>query len=170
MAQQPPAPPPPPTPPPPGQPPAGPVYSGVPGYGARPAGVNTAGVLLFVVGGLRILFYLLALIGLAAVSGQLEAVGVPGGAVVIGIIVIVIALAAGVLQIMAGVQTRRLRRRGRVLGLVGTIIGLAVALLGLLTGGGAGNALGVIVVALLLIGDIAIIVLLAQSGRYLTNP
>jgi hypothetical protein len=114
------------------------------------------------------LFYVLSLIGLAAIRGQLEDIGVPGGAVAIGIFFVFIALVAGAIQIAGGVQTMRIRRRGRVLGLAGAISGLVVALLALLTGGGGGFA--VVVLIVLLIGDIAIIVLLAQNARYLTNP
>jgi hypothetical protein len=169
MAQQPPAPPPPP-PPPPGPSPTGPVYGGGPAGTTRPSGLTAAGVLLFVVGGMRLLFYILALVGLAVLSGQLEELGVPGGAVFIGIVFIVLALAAGVIQIVGGAQTMRLRRRGRVLGLAGTISGLVVAAFALLTGGGGGSSLALGILVLLIIGDIIIIVLLAQNGRYLTNP
>jgi hypothetical protein len=168
MAQQPPAPPPPP--PPPGPPPPGPVYGGGPAGTTRPSGLTAAAVLLFVVGGMRLLFYILALIGLAVLSGQLEEIGVPGGAVFIGVVFIVLALAAGVLQIVGGAQTMRLRRRGSVFGFAGTISGLVVAAFALLTGGGAGNTFALGVLVLLILGDIIIIVLLAQNGRFLTNP
>jgi hypothetical protein len=168
MAQQPPAPPPPP--PPPGPPPPGPVYGGGPAGTTRPSGLTASAVLLFVVGGMRLLFYILALIGLAVLSGQLEEIGVPGGAVFIGVVFIVLALAAGVLQIVGGAQTMRLRRRGSVFGFAGTISGLVVAAFALLTGGGAGSTFALGVLVLLILGDIAIIVLLAQNSRFLTNP
>lgn len=161
MAQQPPPPPPPP-------PPAGgPVYGGVPAYGTRPGGVTTASVLLFVAGGLGGLVYLIALVAILGASGQLSDFGVSGGLIGVFVLVALIGIAGAVLQIMGGVHTLRLRRRGRALGLTGTIMGLVLALLSVL---GGGNALAVIIAVLLLIADITIIVLLAQSGRYLTNP
>jgi hypothetical protein len=169
MAQQPPAPPPPP--PPPGPPPGGPVYAGGPAYGARPSALTAAAVIMFVIGGLRTLIYLLGIILILGASGEISelAGGGVGGLIAIAVVFALVAVVAGILQILGGTHTLRLRRRGRVLGLTGTIIGLALALYGLLTGGG-GNAGGVVISLLLLLGDIAIIVLLAQNSRYLTNP
>ena len=163
MAQQPPAPPPPP-------PPTGP-YGGAPGYAARPSGVTTASVLLFVVGGLRGALMLLSLIVVIGASGEIS--GLPGAGAVIGIavVVILIGMLAAVFQIMGGVATMRLRRRGRALGVAGSIIGIIIGVLALV-GGASGGTTGVSVVInlLFLSGDIAILVLLSQSARYLTNP
>jgi hypothetical protein len=165
MAQQPPAPPPPP-PPPSSPPPGGPVYGSGAVSGARPGGVTANSVLLFVVGGIRALLYLIAVVAIIGVSGELSDFGVSGGAVAVGVVLALIALAAGVLQIVGGAQLLRMRRQGRVIGLSGTIVGLALALFGVLGGGGGAVVIGV----LLLLGDVAIIVLLAQNSRYLTNP
>jgi hypothetical protein len=129
--------------------------------------VTASSVLLFVVGGIRALLYLIAVVAIIGVSGELSDFGVSGGAVAVGVVLALIALAAGVLQIVGGAQLLRLRRQGRVIGLSGTIVGLALALFGILGGGGGG---AVVIGVLLLLGDIAIIVLLAQNGRYLTNP
>jgi hypothetical protein len=143
------------------------VYGGPPTYGARPSGVTTASVLLFVAGGLGGLVYLIALVAILGASGQLSDFGVSGGLIGVFVVVALIGIAAAVLQITGGVHTLGLRRRGRALGLTGSIMGLALALLSVL---GGGNAAAVIIAVMLLIGDVAIIVLLAQNGRYLTNP
>jgi hypothetical protein len=105
-------------------------------------------------------------VAIIGVSGELSDFGVSGGAVAVGVVLALIALAAGVLQIVGGAQLLRMRRQGRVIGLSGTIVGLALALFGVLGGGGGAVVIGV----LLLLGDVAIIVLLAQNSRYLTNP
>jgi hypothetical protein len=162
MAQEPPAPPPPP-------PPAPGPYEA--GYPARPSGVTTASVLLFVVGSLRSVLLLLTLIVVIGASGEIS--GLPGGGAAIGVavVVVLIGMGAAVLQIIGGVGTMRLRRRGRTLGLAGSIIGIALGVLGLVSGASGGATGAAIVIAVLfLIGDIAIVVLLAQSSRYLTNP
>jgi hypothetical protein len=168
MAQQP--PPPPPPPPPPAQPPGGPVYGGVPAYGARPSGVTAAAVVMFVVGGLRSVLGLIALIAVIGAGGQLS--GIPGAGAFIGVavIIVLITIGAAVLQILGGTHTLRLRRRGRAIGLTGTIIGLAIGVLGLVGGASDGQAGALVVTLLFIIGDVVIIVLLAQNGRYLTNP
>jgi hypothetical protein len=167
MAQQ---PPPPPPPPPPLPPAGGPVYGGVPAYGARPAGVTAVSVLLFVVGGIRGVFALFALVVVAGAGGELA--GIPGAGAFIGvaILVVLITVGAAVLQIIGGVHTMRLRRRGRALGLTGAIIGMAIGILGLVGGASDGSGGTIVFAVLFLIGDIAIIVLLAQNARYLTNP
>jgi hypothetical protein len=142
----------------------------VPAYGARPGGITAASVLLFVVGGLRGVFALIALVLVAGAGGELA--GIPGAGAFIGvaIVIILITIGAAILQIIGGAQTLRLRRRGRVLGLTGTIIGLAIGVLGLIGGLSDGAGASVIFTILFLIGDIAIIVILAQNARYLTNP
>jgi hypothetical protein len=119
------------------------------------------------VGGIRALLYLIAVVAIIGVSGELSDFGVSGGAVAVGVVLALIALAAGVLQIVGGAQLLRLRRQGRVIGLSGTSVGLALALFGVLGGSGGG---AVVIGVLLLLGDVAIIVLLAQNSRYLTNP
>jgi hypothetical protein len=163
MAQQPPAPPPPPP------PPTGP-YGGAPGYGVRPGGVTTSAILLFVVGGLRVLIFLISLIAVIGAGDELAGIAGAGTFIGIAVVVVLIAIAAGILQIIGGANTLGLRRRGRVLGLTGTIIGMALGVLGLIGGSTGGSGSSVVFAVLFLIGDIAIIVLLAQNGRYLTNP
>lgn len=162
MAQQPPAPPPPPP------PPTGP-YGGTPGYGTRPGGVTTTSIVLFVVGGLRVIIFLISLIAVIGAGSELAGISGAGTFIGIAVVVVLIAIAAGILQIIGGANTLRLRRRGRVLGLTGTIIGIALGVLGLI-GGASGGGTNVVFTALFLIGDIAIVVLLAQNGRFLTNP
>jgi hypothetical protein len=163
VAQQPP-PPPPSYPPPPPPPPA-------PGWqpaGTRPGGLSGAGILLIVLGGLRELFALIALVVVLAASDEFA--GVDDAEVAIGIIVValVIVIGVGLLQIFGGVNTLRLRRRGLVLGLTGSIIGIVLALLGLLSAGGT-PAVTIVVNLLVLIGDVIAVILLAQNGRYLTQ-
>lgn len=164
MAQQPPTTPPPPPPPP--QPPSGPGYGTGAPY-ARAGGVTAASVVLFVVGGIRSLLYLLAVVAIIGASGELTAFGVSGGQVAVGVFLALVALAAGILQIIGGASTLRLRRRGRTLALAGTIVGLSMALLAMFSGGGGG---ALVFGMLLIVGDIAIIVLLAQNSRHLVNP
>ncbi|MGH2674921.1 MAG: hypothetical protein ACRDKA_11525 [Actinomycetota bacterium] len=165
MAQQPPAPPPPPPP-----PPTGP-YAGAPGYAARPGGVTAAAVLLFAVGGLRGLLMLLSLIVVIGASGDISGLPGAGAAIGIAVVVVLIGLLAAVLQIVGGVGTMQLRRRGRTLGLTGSIIGIALGVLALLgAASGGATAVSVVIALLFLFGDIAIIVTLSQNGRFLTNP
>jgi hypothetical protein len=161
MAQQPPAPPPPPP------PPTGPYGAG---YGVRPGGVTTSAILLFVVGGLRVLIFLISLIAVIGAGDELAGIAGAGTFIGIAVVVVLIAITAGILQIIGGVNTLRLRRLGRILGLTGTIIGIALGVLGLLGGSSGGSGSSVLFAVLFLIGDIAIVVLLAQNGRYLTNP
>jgi hypothetical protein len=171
MAQQPPAPPPPPPPPPPpGPPPGGPVYSGGPAYATRPGGLTVSAVLLLVVGGLRAVLALIALIAIAGAGDQLAGIPGAGAAIGVAVVIVLIVVAAGILQILGGIQILRLRRRGRAFGLTGTIIGLVVGLLGLVGSLADGAGASVIFTILFLIADIVIIVLLVQNGRYLTNP
>ncbi|HZB04804.1 MAG TPA: hypothetical protein VE737_10850 [Actinomycetota bacterium] len=167
MAQQPPAPPPPP---PPEPPPGGPVYSGRPAYAARPGGLTASAVLLLVVGGLRAVLALIGLIAIAGAGDQLAGIPGAGAAIGVAVVIVLIVVAAGVLQILGGVQILRLRRRGRPFGLTGTIIGLVVGLLGLVGSLADGAGASAIFTILFLIADIVIIVLLVQNGRYLTNP
>src|SRR5919106_5266514 len=131
VAQQPPPPPPsyPPSPPP-------PPAAGWQPAGTRPGGLCGAGILLIVMGGLRELFALIALVVVLAASDEFA--GADDAEVAIGIIVValVIVIGVGLLQIFGGVNTLRLRRRGLVLGLTGSIIGIVLALLGLLSAGG----------------------------------
>jgi hypothetical protein len=163
MAQQPPAAPPPPPPP----PSTGP-YGGIPGYGVRPGGVTTSAILLFVIGGLRVLIFLISLIAVIGAGDELAGIAGAGTFIGIAVVVVLIAITAGILQIIGGVNTLRLRRLGRILGLTGTIIGIALGVLGLI--GGASSGGSILFAVLFLIGDIAIVVLLAQNSRYLTNP
>ena len=133
--------------------------------------MTAVSVLLFVVGGLRGLFALFALVVVAGAGGELAGIQGAGAFIGVAIIVVLITVAAAVLQIIGGVHTMRLRRRGRALGLTGAIIGMAIGILGLVGGASSDGSGGTIVFAVLfLIGDIAIIVLLAQNARYLTNP
>jgi len=157
MAQQPPAPPPP--------PPTGPSGGA---YGARPGSVTGAGILLIILGSLR---GLLGLIALIAILGATEEITdeLGGGALTIGIVSVLIALIVGLLQILGGVNTLRLRRRGFVLGLTGSIIGVILVLLGLVSGTAAAGGLALVVAVLVLLGDIAAIIMLTQSSRYLTQ-
>ena len=163
VAQQPPPPPPsyPPSPPP-------PPAAGWQPAGTRPGGLSGAGILLIVLGGLRELFALIALVVVLAASDEFA--GVDDAEVAIGIIVValVIVIGVGLLQIFGGVNTLRLRRRGLVLGLTGSIIGIVLALLGLLSAGGT-PAVTIVVNLLVLIGDVIAVILLAQNGRYLTQ-
>jgi hypothetical protein len=161
MAQQPPAPPPPPP------PPTGP-YGGAPGYGIRPGGVTATSVLLFVIGGLRVVIFLISLIAVIGAGSELAGISGAGTFIGIAVVVVLIAIAAGVLQILGGANILRMRRRGRALGLTGTIIGIALGVLGLLSGSSGGAS--ILFAVLFLIGDIAVVVLLAQNARYLTNP
>ncbi len=125
-------------------------------------------ILLIILGGLRELFALIALIVVLAASD--EFVGVDDAGVAVGIIVValVIVVGVGLLQILGGVNTLRLRRRGMILGLTGSIIGIVLALLGLLSAGGT-PAVTIAINVMVLIGDIIAVILLAQNGRYLTQ-
>jgi len=163
VAQQP--PPPPPSHPPPPPPPPAPGWQPA---GTRPGGLSGAGILLIVLGGLRELFALIALVVVLAASDEFA--GVDDAEVAIGIIVValVIVIGVGLLQIFGGVNTLRLRRRGLVLGLTGSIIGIVLALLGLLSAGGT-PAVTIVINLLVLIGDVIAVILLAQNGRYLTR-
>jgi hypothetical protein len=130
--------------------------------------VTGVSILLIILGGLRELFALIALIVVLAASD--EFVGVDDAGVAVGIIVValVIVVGVGLLQILGGVNTLRLRRRGMILGLTGSIIGIVLALLGLLSAGGT-PAVTIAINVMVLIGDIIAVILLAQNGRYLTQ-
>jgi hypothetical protein len=156
---------PPTTPPPPPPPPAG---GPAPTYGARPANVTAAGVILITVGALRDLLAVIAAIAIIGLSGEIA--GLEGGGAVIGIAVFFLLLSAavGVVQIIGGTNVLRLRKIGRVLGIVGCAVGAIIVLMGLLGGGATGLGLGIAV--LLLLGDIVGLVLVAQLGQHLTLP
>ena len=160
MAQPPAAPPPPP-------PAGGPPPQDRP-HAGRPTPVMAAGILLIVLGGLRLLFALLGLVLLIGASEELT--GRAGAGDVIGVVVVAIVITAGVgaLQILGGVNALRLRRRAIVLAIVGCSIGILIAILGLL-GGGSGAAT-VVINLLVLIGDIVALALVVQNRRRLTLP
>jgi hypothetical protein len=158
---QPPAPPPP--------PPSGGVAPHERPYGGRPAPVTTAVVFLIVLGGLRILFALLGLVLLIGASDELSGESEAGAVVGVIVVAILITAGVGILQILGGVNTLRLRRRAFVLAIVGCSIGIVLAILGLL-GGGSGAAITVAINVLVLIGDIVALVLVAQNRRHLTLP
>jgi hypothetical protein len=140
----------------------------VPSYGTRPTPVTTAGVVLIVLGGLREVFALIALIVIIGASEELA--GLEGAGAAIGILVFAILLTAGVglLQILGGVTVLRQRRRGMLLGIIGCAVGILLALLGL--AGGASGGATLIINVLILIGDIVALVLVLQNGRHLTLP
>jgi hypothetical protein len=110
----------------------------------------------------------IAAIAVIGVSGEIA--GLEGGGAVIGIAVFFLLLSAavGLVQILGGVNVLRLRKLGRILGIVGCIVGAIIVLMGLLGGGATGLGLGIAV--LLLIGDVVALVLLTQNSRYLTLP
>jgi uncharacterized membrane protein HdeD (DUF308 family) len=95
--------------PPPGPPP--PSYTPGPGAtpgSARPAMLTAAAVVLFVLGGLLLLFGLLAFAGGGLVSGESSLL----------YLIAVVYLALGALAIYAGVQILKLDPRGRIIGLI----------------------------------------------------
>jgi hypothetical protein len=96
------------------------------GAPVRPPLVTAAAIVLFVVGGLQILFGLFAFGGAGVVAGS----GFGGALVIIGIIAILI----GAASIYAGVQVMALKEQGRMIGLVISGIGALLALIGLVTG------------------------------------
>lgn len=154
---------------PPGPPPPPPPPEGGPvPYGTRPTPVTAAGVLLIVLGGLRELFAVIAIIVIIGAGGEIA--GLEDAGAIIGVLVFAVLLTAavGLLQILGGVNALRQRPLGRLLGSIGCAIGIGIALLGLI-GGAAGGAT-VIVNILILIGDIAALVLLLQNGRHFTVP
>jgi hypothetical protein len=157
-AQQPPAPPPP------------PPIPGQPAAGQRPASATTAAILLFTVGILRGILMLIGLIAIIGASGEIAGLEGAGAFIGIFVVVVLIGIAAAVLQIMGGVQTLQLRARGFALGLTGTIIGLVLGVLSLAgTLGGSGQAGSAVIVALLLIGDVVILIYLGQARRFMTS-
>ena len=154
---------------PPGPPPPPPSAGGPgPAYGARPASANAAGVILIIVGALRDLLAVIAAIAVIGVSGEIA--GLEGGGAVIGIAVFFLLLSAavGVVQIVGGVNVLRLRKLGRVLGIVGCAVGATLVLVGLLGGGATGLGLGIAV--FLLLGDIVGLILVLQLNQHLTLP
>jgi hypothetical protein len=142
-----------------------------PGYGAptgvRPPAVGAASGILFATGGLRLILALITLLVLIGASGQLAGFGVGGGQIAFAYILVLVTLTVGALQIVAGTNTRKLRARGRTLGMVVSIVGILLGLLNLM-GGFGGAALGILLGVLLLIGDIVIVILLAPNSRYYT--
>ena len=175
MAQQ-----PPPAGPPPGgygQPPGAPPPPGAygpggGGYGAagpRPGGLTAAAVLVFIVGGLRILFGLIALVAVLGATDEIAAFGASSGQVVgVVAVAVLITLAVAIVQILGGVAALRQRRRAFPLILAGCIAGIVIGLFGLVSGGGAAG--GTLFAVLFLLVDIAAIVLTVTNKRYLINP
>jgi hypothetical protein len=159
VAQQPP-------PPPPSYPPPPPPAPGGQYPGARPGTVAGVGILLIILGSLRGLFALIAVIVVIGASDEITG-DLGGAALGIVIVALLITVAVGLLQILGGANTLRLRRRGFVLGLTGSVIGIVLGLLGLLGGGAEG--LTIVINVLVLIGDIVAVVLLSQNSRYLTQ-
>lgn len=113
---------------------------------------------------------LIGLIAIVAASGEIAGLEGAGAFIGIFVVVVLIGIAAAVLQIMGGVQTLRLRPRGFALGLTGTIIGLVLGILSLAgTLSGEGQAGSAVIVALLLIGDVVILIYLGQARRFMTR-
>jgi hypothetical protein len=152
---------------PPGPPPPPPPPSGYPGGAtSRPQNVTTGAVLLFVIGGIGVIYSLLGFLAVGQISGLVE--GIEGAdtflAVLTGVFVLLLIL--GALQIAAGTRVLKLSRGGRILGMVATAISLLLWLLVLISGlsqGGA-DAVGIVVALLSIGGDIAILALLGQAS------
>jgi hypothetical protein len=123
-------------------------------------------VLLFVIGGIGVLYSLLGFLAVGRISGLVE--GIEGAGTFLAVLtgVFVLLLILGVLQIAAGTRVLKLSRGSRILGIVATAISLLLWLLVLISGvsqGGA-DAVGIVVALLSIGGDIAILVILGQAS------
>jgi hypothetical protein len=158
---------PPPPPPPPGE------FAAPGGTPTRPQKVTAGAVLLFVVGGIAVLYSLLGFLAVGTISDVIE--GLEGAGTFLAVLtgVFVLLLILGVLQIVAGARVLPLHRGGRILGIVATGVSLLLWLLVLISGlsqGGA-DAVGFVVAMLSIGGDIAILILMAQSSdAFATAP
>jgi hypothetical protein len=128
--------------------------------------------MLFVVGGLSILYSLLGFVAVSQISGLVE--GLEGGGTLLAVLIVVfvVLLILGVLQVVAGTRVLPMRRGGRILGIVATAISLLLWMLVLISGLSQGSAdvLGIVVALLSVGGDVAILILLATSGEAFAYP
>lgn len=108
--------------------------SSQPGYtsggapGGRPGQVTASAVILFVLGGLGVLFWLLAFIA------SLVGAGLIGAVALILTIISIVGIVVAALQILAGVRVLGLQASGRTLGVVLCAIGLVLAIINLIIG------------------------------------
>jgi hypothetical protein len=105
---------------------AQPPPTGGPGVPARPPLVTAAAIVLFIIGGLQVLFGFLAFGGAGAIAGS----GFGGALVIIGIISILV----GAASIYAGIQVMALKEQGRIIALVISGIGVLLGIIGLVSG------------------------------------
>jgi hypothetical protein len=128
--------------------------------------------MLFVVGGLSILYSLLGFVAVTQISGLVEGLEGAGTLIAVLTVVFIVLMVLGVLQIIAGARVLPLRRGGRILGIVATAISLLLWLLVLISGlsQGSADAVGIVVALLSAGGDIAILILLATSGEAFAHP
>lgn len=96
--------------------------------GGRPGQVTAAAVLLFVLGGLGILIWLLAFVG------SLAAASLISGLALILTIISLIGIAVAALQILAGVRVLGLQASGRTLGVVLSAILIVLAIIQFIIG------------------------------------
>jgi hypothetical protein len=146
------------------QPPAPPPPPGAAGGygGTRPGPVLAAIIMLFAVGGIQALLYLIGLFALFGVLGV-------GAIVYIAILITLILIAVGVFQIIAGMHALRGTARGQRLGVVSSAVGAGLFLLFLIislanatVAVGGGLVFSVIFIA----ADIVIVVLLTQNKQH----
>jgi hypothetical protein len=137
--------------------------SSQPGYapggvpGSRPGQVTAAAVILFVVGGLGLLLWLLALIA------SLSATGLIGDLAVLLTIVSIVGIAIAGAQIYAGVGVLRLRTSAKTLAIVLSAITIVLQVLSLISGF---EVVGPIIWIAL---NAAVIVLLQQNQHVFTR-
>jgi hypothetical protein len=136
----------------------------------RPRSATAAAVVLFAVGILRGLLYLYAATVLIGRSDRLAEVEGIGEFLVLAVTIIVVSLVAAALQITAGAGVLRLRRRAFTLGLPASVAGLVISLLSLIGAASTpgSDALGLAAAVVFLVGDLAILMLLWATNRYLT--
>ncbi len=178
-----------------GPPPAYPQPYGQPGYappgapaaGARPGGVTAAAVILIILGVLAAIFAIFMIVAAGALTGGVS-VETEGGILDLGgafagaiWALALVALAFGVLEIIAGIKTLGLKPgSGRILGIIlaslGTLFWL-IGLIGSFSGSerldpetfevvSGGPQVGGIVMALIFLGAyLTVLVLLAKNGR-----
>lgn len=138
----------------------------------RPTGVTVASVILMILGIIIGLFGALFFAAGSIVGqlnpGQLNAPGVPAGAIASVINVLgVIAVAYGLASLIAGIGSFTQRDWGRILGIIVGILGLLFGLLGLLGALSPGADAGSLVFSLALVVLFGFVVYaLATAGRW----